>query len=76
MFQVGMWTHKGLTMKRIHWLGGATGPPSGKPERHYLRVVTRPEEPYVMYRNLTDNSTCDNTSKICRVYVRDEDGNK
>ncbi|KAK7489096.1 hypothetical protein BaRGS_00019610 [Batillaria attramentaria] len=74
--EVGKWTPRGLSMQRISWLGGATGPPSGKPERYHLRVVTRPEEPYVTYRNVTGNGTCQDSTTTCTVYPRDEDGNK
>ena len=74
--QVGSWSPRGLTMNRISWFDGATGPPSGKPERYYMRVVTRPEEPYVIYRNVTGNGTCEDNTLPCSVYPRDEDDHK
>ncbi|XP_076458543.1 glutamate receptor ionotropic, NMDA 2B-like [Babylonia areolata] len=75
--KVGSWSPSGLTMNRISWFEDAPGPPSGKPRRYHLRVVTRPEEPYVIYRNATGrNGTCEPSTIPCRVYPRDHDDRK
>ncbi|XP_059159677.1 glutamate receptor ionotropic, NMDA 2B-like [Physella acuta] len=70
--EVGMFTSGGIHMKHITWPNGHTTPPTGKPKRHFLRIVTREEPPFVEYRDLSQNGSCGHFSYLCHVYDRDK----
>ncbi|XP_041364332.1 glutamate receptor ionotropic, NMDA 2B-like [Gigantopelta aegis] len=70
--EVGQWKRGGITMKKITWPGNAIRPPKGKPRRHFLRIATLKEEPYVIYRELSASGQCDIHSVPCTVYQRAE----
>ena len=67
---MGQWKRGGITMKKITWPGNAIRPPKGKPKRHFLRITTLKEEPYVIYRDLSASGGCDVHSVPCSVYPR------
>ncbi|KAK7004473.1 Glutamate receptor ionotropic NMDA 2B, partial [Biomphalaria glabrata] len=69
--QVGLYTPEGVQMQHITWPNGARTPPSGKPKRHFLQIVTREEPPFVEYRDLSQNGSCGHSSYLCYVYERD-----
>ncbi|KAH9518524.1 Multidrug resistance-associated protein 1 [Bulinus truncatus] len=69
--QVGLFTPDGIQMQHITWPNGARTPPSGKPKRHFLQIVTREEPPFVEYRDLSQNGSCGHSSYLCHVFLRD-----
>ncbi|BFZ17475.1 hypothetical protein BsWGS_20513 [Bradybaena similaris] len=73
--EVGRWAGGGLIMKDITWPGESSTPPTGKPQRAFLRVVTLNELPYVIYRLPGDGDQCEENALLCHVYQRDKSKN-
>lgn len=73
--QIGKWTPSpngqtgnSVVMQGISWMGGASSPPKGRPDKIVLKVATLEERPYVIYR-MPDEITglCQRPSVPCRV---------
>ena len=63
----------GLVMDDIVWPGGAPIPPSGQPDRAFLKIGTLEEKPYVIYQESNPDGQCDEHAVRIRIYNRDED---
>ncbi|GFR90042.1 glutamate receptor ionotropic, NMDA 2B-like [Elysia marginata] len=73
--EIAKWDGRNLTVTGIVWPGEASKPPTGKPAKYTLRVVTWKEDPQVKYtplRETTDpnESPCDANSLPCQIYER------
>ena len=71
--KVGRWMRYGLVMDDIVWPGGAPIPPSGQPDRAFLKIGTLEEKPYVIYQEPNPDGQCDEHAVRIRIYNRDED---
>ena len=67
--QIGGWTSSGgLAIDDITWPGNSPSPPSGRPAKYHLKVVTLKEPPYVNYID-PDPATglCPPMAVSCRI---------
>ncbi|KAI3384998.1 hypothetical protein SNEBB_000301 [Seison nebaliae] len=67
--QIGSWNglNFNLTVSNIVWPGKAAVPPSGKPKKYFLRVVTLRESPFVIMTNMNDDGKCGSGTVRCNV---------
>lgn len=56
-----------LEIDEIMWPGGLPVPPRGKPEKRYFRIVTKEEEPFVIFRPPEEDGSCGPHSVIAWV---------
>ena len=78
LVQIGEWNSKsGLHIKDVTWPGSNTSPPSGRPPKYNLKVVTLEERPYVIYSDIDSNGLCPTQAELCSTVltnISDTDG--
>lgn len=72
-----MWNAKtGMHIKDVTWPGGSTFPPSGRPPKYNMKVLTLAEEPYVKYSEPDPNSNlCPTQAEPCSIVALGNPGN-
>lgn len=62
-----MWNAQtGMHIKDVTWAGGSAIPPTGRPPKTNMKVLTLTEEPYMKYSELI-SSTCPTIAEPCYV---------
>ena len=67
LFQVGTWTNGKIEMEDVFWPKNSKVPPTGKPAKYKLKIVTLDEDPYVKFSDPDEAGECPTMSYPCRM---------
>jgi ionotropic glutamate receptor NMDA 2B len=65
--KIGSWYDKTLVMDDIEWPGRKSKPPSGKPTKFHIKIVTLEEQPFVIYKDPMYGGYCPRRSVLVRI---------
>lgn len=54
-------------MEDIVWPGERAVPPSGKPTKFHIKIVTLEEQPFVIYKDAMSDGSCPRRSIVVRI---------